>query len=79
MTPAEERTADQLRLVAAAIAAFGESVRGVGRAVRRFCLEFDHQIRIAGTRSPKERRRLIRDWQRYNRRPALIHNGRKPR
>ena len=80
MTPSEERTLEQLRLAAAAFAAFGEAVRGVGRAVRRFCLEYDHQmgLLIYGT-TPSKRRRMIRDWQRYNRRPALIHNGRKPR
>lgn len=80
MTPSEERVADQLRLAAAAFAAFGDAVRGVGRAVRRFCLEMDHAIGLQMyAASPKERRRLVRDWQRFNRRPALIHNGRKAR
>jgi hypothetical protein len=80
MSPTDERVARQLELAAAAFAAFGDAVRGVGRAVRRFCLEYDHQmgLLIYGT-TPSKRRRMVRDWQRFNRRPALIHNGRKPR
>lgn len=80
MSPTDEKVADQLALAAAAFAAFGEAVRGVGRAVRRFCLEYDHQmgLLIYGT-TPSKRRRLIRDWRRFNRRPALIHNGGRPR
>lgn len=74
MTAREEALADQLQLVAAAVAAFGEAVRGVGQAVRRFCFEFS----VLTARTKTERRRLVRDWQRYNRRPALIHNGGKP-
>lgn len=80
MTNSEERVAEQLRLAAAAFAAFGEAVRGVGRAVRRFLLEMDYRMGLAMyAASPRERRRLIRDWQRFNRRPALIHKGGKPR
>lgn len=79
MTPAEEKTLEQLRIANAALLAFGEAVRGVGRAVRRFCREFDHRFRLQNARTPKERRRLMRDWQRANRRPSLIHKGGKPR
>ena len=80
MSPMDEKVADQLALAAAAFAAFGEAVRGVGRAVRRFCLEMDYAIGLQMyAASPKQRRRLVRDWQRFNRRPALIHNGKKAR
>lgn len=80
MTQQQERLVDQIQLFAAALEAFGDAVAGVGRAFRRFALIYSHQRGLLMYRSnPKERRRLLRDWQRFNRRPALIHNGRKPR
>ena len=79
MTPSEEKLLEQLRIVNAALMAFGEAVRGVGRHVRRFCREYDYRIRLATASTQRERRRLVRDWQRFNRRPALIHNGGRPR
>lgn len=75
MTEAEERMVEKMQLFAAALAAFGEAVRGVGAVFRRFC----HQYQIAMAPTEREKRRLIRDWQRFNRRPALIHNGGRPR
>lgn len=75
MTEAEERLVEKLQLFAAALDSFGESVRSVGMAFRRFC----HQYQVLTARTPSERRRLIRDWRRFNRRPALIHKGGKPR
>lgn len=79
MTPTEDRVLEHLGLFSAAIGAFGDAVRGAGLAVRRFCREFDHQLRLQSARTPRERRRLMRDWRRSNRRPALIHNGKKAR
>ena len=66
---------DKMQLFAAAFEAFGSAVRGVGGAFRTFAYRF----RLAGAHTERERRRIIRDWHRANRRPALIHNGSKPR
>lgn len=79
MTPTEDRVLEHLGLFSAAIGAFGDAVRGAGLAVRRFCWEFDYRLRLQNARTPRERRRLMRDWQRHNRRPALIHKGGRPR
>lgn len=75
MTEAAERMVEKIQVFAAALAAFGDAVRGVGEVFRRFA----HQYQVAMARTEREKRRLIRDWQRFNRRPALIHNGRRPR
>lgn len=66
---------DKMQLFAAAFEAFGQAVRGAGHAFRLFAYRF----RLASAGTTRERRRIIRDWHRHNRRPALIHNGSKPR
>jgi hypothetical protein len=64
-----------LQLFAAAVQAFGEAVRGVSEAFR----EFAFMITLAGALTKREARRIVRDWARWNRRPPLIHKGRKAR
>jgi hypothetical protein len=52
-----------------------------GKAVLIMSKQFQNLGRtfaLAFTTSPKERRRLQRDWARMDRRPSLIHNGGKP-
>lgn len=68
-----ERLAEQLGMFVAALDAFDEHVAGLSP----FFLEFSRQF-LAGS-APTTRRRMLRDWARANRRPSLIHNGRKAR
>lgn len=75
MSPEEDRLARRLQNFAAAVQAFGEAVRGVSEAFR----EFAYLLTLAGALTKREARRIIRDWARYNRRPRIFHNGRKPR
>jgi len=60
---------EHLLLFAAAVRSFGEAARGVSQAFRVFAM-----YARWGTG-----RFMMRQWQRANRRPPLIHNGGKPR
>ncbi len=65
--------AEQLGMFIAALDAFHEEVAGMTPFFRAFGRAF-----LAGC-GPTTRRRMLRDWARANRRPSLIHNGRKAR
>ena len=53
---------------------FAKAVVKLGSALKLMA----HQMNLAFARNEKLRRRLRRDYARANRRPALIHKGRKP-
>lgn len=63
----------QLGMFIAALDAFQEDVAGMSPFFKAFARSF-----MAGC-GPTSRRRMERDWARANRRPSLIHNGRKTR
>lgn len=75
MTVLQRRIEEEVALVSAAFAAFGAAVRGIRPALRRLAYQFGMLAPI----TKKQQRRMVRDYQRENRRPALIHNGKKPR
>jgi len=60
---------EQILLFAAAVRAFGDACSGVAQAFRVFAM----YARWGSSRY------MMRQWQRANRRPPLIHNGGKPR
>jgi hypothetical protein len=58
-----------------AFAKFNESMNRMAAAFRSTA----RAMRLLGARNKKLRRRLERDFAREDRRPSLIHNGKKPR
>jgi len=62
----------------AALDRASQTVRAFGDSVRKASMELWWQNRILFADTEKERRLIRRDNARATRKPALIHDGRKP-